>query len=65
MTEMEKAFITMMEKVLKDDNGISEDAYSHLAFMRDSFLGSPGFQKEIENLCHQTDATDGRYYIKE
>jgi len=65
MTELEKALITLLGKVLKDDNGISEEAYAHLAFMRDSFLGSPDFQKEIENICHQTDATDGRFYIKE
>lgn len=47
--------------VLDDDEGISEEAWGHLA----ELLHNTGEFEFLARLATMVDATDGRFYIKE
>lgn len=46
--------------VLKDDNGISENAFMRLNELV-NFLG----ERELYDIMNKVDATDGRFYLPE
>jgi hypothetical protein len=57
---MEELVLNFIEKTLKDDQGISEEAYDALCEIADEIN-----DQKLTNLLMQVDATDGRFYIGE
>jgi hypothetical protein len=60
MTKTDK-LIRLIESMLTDENGVSEETYNSLIAFIDEL--TPNAYYKAQKLLRQTDATDGRFYI--
>ena len=67
MNKIWKSFIKLIENLLNDDNGISEESYNHILDMIEENFGNihPDDFNIWMSIYRQVKATDGRFYLKD
>jgi len=58
--QVQNSVMSMFQKLLDDENGVSEEAYIEIHDFANLMDYSPLFE-----MLHHVDATDGRFYLPE
>lgn len=57
--------VEMIESMLSDDHGISEEAYKHLYKLVHSGMFEQNELEKLFEMLDKVEATDGRFYLPE